>query len=92
METKEMPNKECDEYRSGCEFTDCMFALAKEAWGELMKEKIKKCYEEMHGEHMDKVAKIAAEGCSKYWKSKMQQKQDCAELRAQFEETCKSCD
>ena len=47
-------------YDTGDAMLDGMLSMSDEAWGELMKEKIKKHYEETMGKQMDKMAEALA--------------------------------
>ena len=67
----------CNEWQSECEMTNLIMQLGNEAWAALMKEKMKKKYEETIGKQMDKVAAVGVEGCCAYWKAKMQSKAGC---------------
>jgi hypothetical protein len=67
-------------FKTECEVTNGMMKLANEAWGELLKEKMKKVYDKKNGEHMNKLAEVLVDTCTAYWHGKMQEKAKCAEF------------
>jgi hypothetical protein len=80
MEKCGKSESDCEsEPKSGCEMTDQMMVLANEAWAELVKEKMKKRFEEVSGEKMNKIALASVEASMAYWQHKMKGKQGCME-------------
>ncbi len=79
----ESENDSCcsSECCGGGDMADGLMKLADEAWGELLKEKIKKQYEKAAGPKMDKLAAVLAEGAIEYWKAKMEGTAKCAEFK-----------
>ena len=57
-----------------------MLELADEAWGELLKEKIKKLLEKNQGAKLDKLAEICYEGAHEYYTGKFGEKAKWAEF------------
>ena len=53
--------------------------LADKAWSEMLKEKIKKQYEDRMGEKMDEIAKVAADAAIECWKHKIEAKKSVEE-------------
>ena len=64
--------------------TDNIKCLAEKAWAELLKEKIKKQYENKIGSKMDKIAEVAADAAIDYWKHKIAAKESCKEQEAKL--------
>lgn len=60
--------------------------LADEAWEEVLKDKIKEYILKTQSDHMDKLAKIVAEGNNQRWKNRMEKKQGYKDF---MEELCK---
>jgi len=77
-------------FKSECDMTAHLFDLANQAWEELLKEKIKKVYEKKLGEHLNKTAQVAADGCADYWQSKIQEKTKCKEFQEKVKEAMTS--
>jgi len=81
------------EERQGGKFTQHLFDLADEAWGEVLKAKIKEYLLSTQGDRMAELAKMVAEANSRRWKHKMEKKQCCAdfheELECFFNQKCK---
>lgn len=59
--------------------------IADEAWEEVLKEKIKEYLLKNQNDHMNKLAKIVAEGNNHRWRNRMEKKQGCMEFQ---EELC----
>ena len=57
-----------------------IMGLANEAWGELMKEKMKASYEKAMGDKMNKTAAIGVEMCMAFWGNKMKEGAAIAEF------------
>ena len=76
----ESKKKQCH-HNSGCEMTDGMLRLADEAWEELVKEKMKKIFEEHNGEKMNKVAQASVEAATAFWQTKMEGMSRCHESK-----------
>jgi len=70
-------NSSCEE---SMDMGKMMMGLANEAWGELMKEKIKATYEKSIGDKMNKTAQVSAEACVAYWNNKHRDGASCAEF------------
>lgn len=71
----------CESQEGGCcEMSAMLMKLADEAWGELMKEKMKKAIEKERGEKMNKVAAVSVQASLAYWEHKMQGKAQCHEF------------
>ena len=66
--------KKCDKgscHNTGCGMTDMMLRLADQSWEELIKEKMKKIFEENNGEKMDKIAQSCVASVNTLWQNKM---------------------
>ena len=61
---------------SGCQMTDKMLKMAEEAWGMAMKEKMKKQFENVAAEKLDKMATSVVQASMTYWQNKMKSKGD----------------
>ena len=79
-DTKYHKEKNCH-HNTGCEMTDGMLRLADSAWEELIKEKMKKIFEEQNGERMDKVAQATVDVANAFWQSKMEGMSKCHESK-----------
>ena len=54
--------------------------LANEAWGELMKDKMKAAYEKETGDKMSKAAQVGVEASIAFWSGKMKERASFAEF------------
>jgi len=76
----------CGDKKQDCGSDECcdmakeMMNLANQAWAELMKEKMKKEFEKVNGERMNKIAAVGVAGCNDFWQHKMQAKAGCADF------------
>ena len=64
-----------------------MMSLAEQAWSELLKEKMKKLWQEKTGAKLDKIAQISVDGCGAYWTKVMAGETPTEDDRKQFEAT-----
>jgi len=82
-EAKDPPHKHKEH---GCCFniTDHIKTVANKAWSELLKEKIKKRYEEKLGTKMDEIAGVAADAAIEFWRHKIESKESCKEYEAKL--------
>ncbi len=80
------------EQKSTCcgKLTDNIRALANDAWAELLKNKIKKQYENKIGAKMDKIAEVAADVAIEYWKHKVAAKELCKEHNGKLSNVIKA--
>jgi hypothetical protein len=72
---------------SGCEMTDMFMKLGNQAWEELMVEKMKKQWEALRGQNMDKMAQAGVEASMAYWQHKMEGKMKCHESKEKIKQS-----
>ena len=95
METECCEDKCCSAGKESCccecscsesnDLSKMIMQLANEAWGELMKEKMKAAYDKAVGDKMNKAAQVGVEASMAFWSGKMKEKASFAE----FEEKLK---
>lgn len=84
----------CNSLNNTCRNTSChdcygkitnhIKCAANKAWGDLMKEKIKKIYEKKMGSKIDKLAQIAAESAIKCLQHKICTQECCKEYECKI--------
>lgn len=55
--------------------------IADSAWGEVLKDEVKKYILSTQKDRMTELAKIVAEGNNQRWRHKMEKKQGCADFK-----------
>ena len=77
---------ECHEHHDQGDFASQLLQLADEAWMEVLKEKIKAQVIKGSGAHLDKLAKLVADGNKDRWRLKLGAQKGCDDFHEKVAE------
>ncbi len=80
------------EHEHGCGCFDKFFAIADEAWKEVLKDKIKSKILEHKEKHMDELASLIAKANAAKWKNKISAKVKQNEFKDELKQFFSSCE